>query len=155
MGNIIDNQLRVEGPRETLEMFKSSFALFNDAGEIENVELGILFPIPELIKELAEKDAFNKIANNWKRKMWGLTTWCVVDESANYTPYSRESDSLDIYEFTSNWIEPLSFFINASEVFNTIKFSLSSCDLVNDCARIYEISNGEITSSKSESGIED
>jgi hypothetical protein len=34
MGNIIDNQLRVEGPRETLEVFRNSFAVINSEGEV-------------------------------------------------------------------------------------------------------------------------
>ena len=47
MSNIIDNQLKVGGPRETLEMFKNSFAVINSDGVVEDVDLNLLFPVPQ------------------------------------------------------------------------------------------------------------
>jgi hypothetical protein len=153
MGNIIDNQLRVEGPRETLEVFRNSFTVINSNGEVEDVDLNLLFPVPQNLQSDSATEKQKELGNRLQRLLWGIPTWCCVD--GNYKPYEKESEQSDVYTFSSAWNGPVSFVQHASMLFDNLKFSLVCEDICNHCADFYEISNGEITSSKSESGIED
>ena len=153
MGNIIDNQLRVEGPRETLEVFRNSFAVINSEGEVEDVDLNLLFPVPQNLHSDSATEKQKELGNRFQRLLWGIPTWCCVD--GNYKPYEKESEHSDVYTFSSAWNGPVSFVQHASMLFDDLEFSLVCEDVCNHYADFYEISNGEITSSKSESGIED
>lgn len=155
MGNIIDNQLKVGGPRETLEVFRNSFAVINSDGEVEDVDLNLLFPVPQNLKSVSATEKQKELGRRWQGILWGIATWCGVDERAKYKPYLKESENTDVYTFSSSWKGPVSFVEHASVLFDDLKFSLICEDVCNHCADFYEISNGQITSSKSESGIED
>lgn len=153
MGNIIDNQLRVVGPRETLEVFRNSFAVINGNGEVEDVDLNLLFPVPQNLQLDSATEKQKELGNRLQRLLWGIPTWCCVD--GKYNPYVKESEDSDVYTFSSAWNGPVSFVRHASILFDALKFSLVCEDVSNHCADFYEISNGEITSTESESGIED
>ncbi len=153
MGNIIDNQLRVVGPRETLEVFRNSFAVINGNGEVEDVDLNLLFPVPQNLQLDSATEKQKDLGNRLQRLLWGIPTWCCVD--GEYYPYVKESEDSDVYTFSSAWNGPVSFVRHASILFDDLKFSLVCEDVSNHCADFYEISNGEITSTESESGIED
>jgi hypothetical protein len=161
MANIIDNQLKVEGPRETLEVFRNSFAVFNSNGEVEDVDLNLLFPVTEKLQSATATDRIKEIAKKRQEMIWENSISFFVDADANYIPYSKVSDNTDLYNFTNYWRGavsskgPVSFVKQASMLFDDLRFSLVCEDVCNHCADFYEISNGEITSSKSESGIED
>jgi hypothetical protein len=153
MSNIIDNQLRVEGPRETLELFRNSLAVINSEGQVEDVDLNLLFPIPQHLQSESATEKQKELGNRLQRLLWGIPTWCYVD--GKYNPYIKVSEDSDVYTFSSAWNGPVTYVQNASMLFDDLKFSLICEDVCNHCADFYEISNGEITSSKSESGIED
>ena len=153
MSNIIYNQLKVGGPRETLEVFRNSFAVINSGGEVEDVDLNLLFPVPQNLQSNSATEKQKELGNRFQRLLWGIPTWCCVD--GNYKPYEKESEHSDVYTFSSAWNGPVSFVQHASMLFDDLEFSLVCEDVCNHYADFYEISNGEITSSKSESGIED
>ena len=161
MSNIIDNQLKVGGPRETLELFKNSFVVINSDGKVEDLDLSLFFHVPQNLKSDTATEKQKKIGSEIQSFTRDITEICYVDEDANYIPYLKESENSDIYTFTNRWrggkgsIGPISSVQNISTLYVGLNFSLISCDISNDYAEIYEISNGEITSSKSESGIED
>ncbi len=150
MPNIIDSQLRVEGPRESLELFKNSFAVINSNGEVKDIDLNLLFPVPQNLQTDSATEEQKELGNRLQRLLWGIPTWCLVDHSADYTPYVNESEDSDLYTFSSAWNGPVSFVQHASMLFDDLKFSLICKDICNHCADFYEISNGEITSSKVE-----
>ncbi len=152
MANIIDNQLRVEGPRETLEVFRNSFAVINSNGEVEDIDLNLLFPVSQNFQSDSATEKEKEVGNKLQRLLWGIPTWCCVD--GEYNAYKKESEDSDIYTFSSAWNGPVSFVVNASILFDDLNFSLVCEDICNHYADFYEISNGEITSSKVESGIE-
>jgi len=153
MANIIDIQLTVEGQRETLEVFRNSFAVINSDGIVEDVDLNLLFPVPQNLKSDSATEKQKELGRRWQGLLWGIATWCSVD--GNYKPYEKESEHSDVYTFSSAWNGPVSFVQHASMLFDDLKFSLICEDICNRCADFYEISKGEITSSKFESGIED
>ncbi len=153
MSNIIYNQLKVGGPRETLEVFRNSFAVINSDGEVEDVDLNLLFPVPQNLQSDSATEKQKELGNRLQRLLWGIPTWCCVD--GKYKPYVKESEDSDVYTFSSAWNGPVSFVRHASILFDDLKFSLVCCDVCNHSSEIYEISNGEITSSKVESEIED
>jgi hypothetical protein len=150
MSNIIDSQLRVEGPRETLELFKNSFAVININGEVIDVNLDLLFPVPQKLQSDSATEKQKELGNRLKRLLWGISTWCSVDESANYKVYEIESEKTDLYRFSSSWNGPISFVLNASIIFEELKFSLNCFDICNHSAEKYTISNGEVNSSEIE-----
>ena len=152
MGNIIDNQLRVEGPRETLEVFRNSFAVINSEGEVEDVDLNLLFPVPQNLHSDSATEKQKELGNRFQRLLWGIPTWCCVD--GNYKPYEKESEHSDVYTFSSAWNCPVSFVQHASMLFDDLEFSLVCEDICNHYADFYEISNGEIISQEFESEIE-
>ena len=152
MGNIIDNQLRVEGPRETLEVFRNSFAVINSEGEVEDVDLNLLFPVPQNLHSDSATEKQKELGNRFQRLLWGIPTWCCVD--GNYKPYEKESEHSDVYTFSSAWNGPVSFVQHASMLFDDLEFSLVCEDVCNHYADFYEISNGEIISQEFESEIE-
>ena len=152
MGNIIDNQLRVEGPRETLEVFRNSFAVINSEGEVEDVDLNLLFPVPQNLHSDSATEKQKELGNRFHRLLWGIPTWCCVD--GNYKPYEKESEHSDVYTFSSAWNGPVSFVQHASMLFDDLEFSLVCEDICNHYADFYEISNGEIISQEFESEIE-
>ena len=152
MGNIIDNQLRVEGPRETLEVFRNSFAVINSEGEVEDVDLNLLFPVPQNLHSDSATEKQKELGNKFQRLLWGIPTWCCVD--GNYKPYEKESEHSDVYTFSSAWNGPVSFVQHASMLFDDLEFSLVCEDICNHYADFYEISNGEIISQEFESEIE-
>ena len=152
MGNIIDNQLRVEGPRETLEVFRNSFAVINSEGEVEDVDLNLLFPVPQNLHSDSATEKQKELGNRFQRLLWGIPTWCCVD--GNYKPYEKESEHSDVYTFSSAWNGPVSFVQHASMLFDDLEFSLVCEDICNHYADFYEISNGEIISQEFESEIE-
>ena len=153
MSNIIDNQLRVEGKRETLEMFRNSFAVINSNGEVEDVDLNLLFPVPLNLQSDSATEKQKELGNRLQRLLWGIPTWCCVD--GKYKPYVKESEDSDVYTFSSAWNGPVSFVKHASILFDDLKFSLVCEDICNHCADFYTILNGEIVSHEFESGIED
>ena len=153
MSNIIDNQLKVGGPRETLEVFKNSFVVINSDGKVEDLDLSLLFPVPQNLQSDSATEKQKELGNRLQRLLWGIPTWCCVD--GKYKPYVKESEDSDVYTFSSAWNGPVSFVRHASILFDDLKFSLVCCDVCNHSSEIYEISNGEITSSKVESEIED
>jgi len=152
MGNIIDNQLRVEGPRETLEVFRNSFAVINSEGEVEDVDLNLLFPVPQNLHSDSATEKQKELGNRFQRLLWGIPTWCCVD--GNYKPYEKESEHSDVYTFSSAWNGPVSFVQHASMLFDDLEFSLVCEDICNHYADFYDISNGEIISQEFESEIE-
>ena len=152
MGNIIDNQLRVEGPRETLEVFRNSFAVINSEGEVEDVDLNLLFPVPQNLHSDSATEKQKELGNRFQRLLWGIPTWCCVD--GNYKPYEKESEHSDVYTFSSAWNGPVSFVQHASMLFDDLEFSLVCEDICNHYADFYEISNGEMISQEFESEIE-
>ena len=152
MGNIIDNQLRVEGPRETLEVFRNSFAVINSEGEVEDVDLNLLFPVPQNLHSDSATEKQKELGNRFQRLLWGIPTWCCVD--GNYKPYEKESEHSDVYTFSRAWNGPVSFVQHASMLFDDLEFSLVCEDICNHYADFYEISNGEIISQEFESEIE-
>ena len=153
MSNIIDNQLRVEGKRETLEMFRNSFAVINSNGEVQDVDLNLLFPVPQNLQSDSATEKQKELGNRLQRLLWGIPTWCCVD--GKYKPYVKESEDSDVYTFSSAWNGPVSFVKHASILFDDLKFSLVCEDICNHCADFYTILNGEIVSHEFESGIED
>jgi len=153
MGNIIDNQLKVGGPRETLEMFKNSFAVINSDGVVEDVDLNLLFPVPQNLQSDSATEKQKDLGNKLQRLLWGIPTWCCVD--GEYNPYVKESEDSDVYTFSSAWNGPVSFVEHASMLFDDLKFSLVCEDVCNHCADFYTISNGVIVTHEFESGIED
>ena len=146
MSNIIDNQLRVEGPRVTLELFKNSFAVINNNGEVVDIDLNLLFPVPENLRSDSATEKQKELKNKWKGILWGIATWCNVDDTGNYIPYIKESDNVDVYTFSSSWKGPVAFVEHASVLFDDLNFYLKSEDICNFCADVYTISNGEIIS---------
>jgi len=155
MANIIDNQLKVEGPRETLELFKNSFAVINNEGQVEDVDLNLLFPLPWNFESDAATEKQKELRNRAQRILWGTPSWCCVDHDAKYEPYQKETEVSDVYGFSSAWSGPLSFVLHASMLFDDLKFSLVSEDVCNFCADFYTIANGEIVSHEFESEVED
>ena len=153
MANIIDNQLKVEGPRETLEVFRNSFAVINSNGEVEDVDLNLLFPVPQNLQSDSATEKQKELGNRLQRLLWGIPTWCCVD--GEYNPYVKESEDSDVYTFSSAWNGPVSFVEHASMLFDDLKFSLVCEDVCNHCADFYTISNGVIVTHEFESGIED
>ena len=152
MGNIIDNPLKVGGPRETLEVFRNSFAVINSEGEVEDVDLNLLFPVPQNLHSDSATEKQKELGNRFQRLLWGIPTWCCVD--GNYKPYEKESEHSDVYTFSSAWNGPVSFVQHASMLFDDLEFSLVCEDICNHYADFYEISNGEIISQEFESEIE-
>ena len=161
MSNIIDNQLNVEGPRETLELFRNSFAVINNEGQVEDVNPNLDFSVPQKLQSATATDRIKGISKKRQEMIWENSICFFVDADANYIPYSKVSENTDLYNFTNYWRGavsskgPVSFVKQASMLFDDLNFSLVCCDVCNHCADFYEISNGQITSSKSESGIED
>jgi hypothetical protein len=150
MPNIIDSQLRVEGPTESLELFKNSFGVINSNREVEDIDLNLLFPVPQNLQTDSATEEQKKLKNRLQLLLWGIPTWCVVDNIAHYTPFVIESKDSDLYTFTSAWNAPVNFVQHASIIFNDLEFSLVSHDVSNGSAEFYEISNGAIISSKVE-----
>jgi len=155
MANIIDNQLKVEGPRETLELFKNSFAVYDEEDQIGEVNLNLLFPIPQHLKSDSATEKEKELGKRMQRLIWGIPTWCCVDYDAKYTPYVKECEVSDIYTFSSAWNGPVAFVIHASMLFDDLKFSLVCEDVCNFCADFYTIVNGEIVSHEFKSEVED
>jgi hypothetical protein len=155
MANIIDIQLRVEGQRETLEVFRNSFAVINSDGIVEDVDLNLLFPVPQNLKSDSATEKQKELGRRWQGLLWGIATWCSVDERAKHNPYLKESENSDVYFFSSSWKGPVSFVEHASMLFEDLKFSLVCEDVCNHCADFYTISNGVIVTHEFESGIED
>ena len=153
MANLIDNQLKVEGPRETLELFRNSFVVINSNGEVEDIDLNLLFPVPQNLVSDSATENQKELGRRWQGIHWGIATWCSIEESTKCNPYFKESENSDVYRFSSNFNGPVAFVQHASVLFEDLKFSLICEDICDDCASFYKISNGEITSSKTESGI--
>jgi hypothetical protein len=161
MANIIDIQLTVEGQRETLEVFRNSFAVINSNGEVKDVNPNLDFSVPQKLQSTTATERIKGIAKKRQEMIWEHLICFFVDEEANYIPYSKVSENTDLYTFTyysrgalSSKV-PVSFVEHASMLFDDLKFSLVCCDVCNHSSEIYAISNGEITSSKVESEIED
>jgi len=161
MANIIDNQLKVEGPRETLELFKNSFAVINNEGQVEDVDLNLDFSVPQKLQSATATDRIKGISKKRQEMIWENSICFFVDADANYIPYSKVSENTDLYNFTNYWRGavsskgPVSFVKQASMLFDDLNFSLVCCDVCNFCADFYTIVNGEIVSHEFKSEVED
>ena len=82
MPNIIDSQLRVEGPTESLELFKNSFGVINSNREVEDIDLNLLFPVPQNLQTDSATEEQKKLKNRLQLLLWGIPTWCVVQAPA-------------------------------------------------------------------------
>ena len=133
-------------------MFRNSFAVINSEGEVEDVDLNLLFPVPQNLHSDSATEKQKELGNRFQRLLWGIPTWCCVD--GNYKPYEKESEHSDVYTFSSAWNGPVSFVQHASMLFDDLEFSLVCEDICNHYADFYEISNGEIISQEFESEIE-
>ena len=86
MSNIIDNQLKVGGPRETLELFKNSFVVINSDGKVEDLDLSLFFHVPQNLKSDTATEKQKKIGSEIQSFTRDITEICYVDEDANYIP---------------------------------------------------------------------